>query len=149
MLINQLAIASSVVAGDHIPVWVTSVGDTRRVNVGDLTSYIQNLLTYPEFVTQNAGPSASGFSVSVNDNSYNTWLLLQPLAGYATGTIVLPALANAVDNQEISVNCTQQITTLTVDGNGATVSGAPTSMGADDFFRLRFNNAANTWFRVG
>jgi hypothetical protein len=62
---------------------------------------------------------------------------------------VLPLLANCVDKQEILVNCTQAITTLTVNGNGATVTGAPTTLSANGFFRLRFDGLANVWYRVG
>ena len=33
--------------------------------------------------------------------------------------------------------------------NGATVTGAPTSLSANGFFRLRFDAVASVWYRVG
>lgn len=100
-------------------------------------------------VTQYAAPSATGFTVTITDDSASVWLILTPVAGYATGTILLPALANCEDKQEILVNCTQAVTTLTVSGNGSTVTGAPTTLAANAFFRLRFDAVLTSWFRVG
>ena len=40
--------------------------------------------------------------------------------------------------------------TLTINGNGATaVTGAPTALAANAFFRLRFDRATSSWYRVG
>lgn len=106
----------------------------------------------PLLTTQVATPSATGFSVSItsviSSVVYNIWLLLKPTAGFAAGTIVLPAVASCVDQQEVTVSCTQQVNALTVNGNGATVSGAPSSLAADSTFKLRFNLAASTWYRA-
>jgi len=49
----------------------------------------------------------------------------------------------------VLVNCTQAVTTLTINGNGATVTGAPTTLAANAFFRLRFEAVAGVWYRVG
>lgn len=103
-------------------------------------------------VTQYAAPSATGFSVTVGSGiaaGSSIWLILTPVAGYAAGTLLLPAVADVVDKQEILVNCTQVVTTLTITGNGATVTGAPTTLAANAFFRLRFDAVLNTWYRVG
>lgn len=106
----------------------------------------------PQYITQVATPSATGFSVTiapvVNSVPYNVWLLLKPTAGFAAGTIVLPVSTALFDQQEISVSCTQQVNALTVNGNGASVSGAPSVLAADSTFRLRYNSAANTWYRA-
>jgi hypothetical protein len=77
------------------------------------------------------------------------WLILTPVAGYAAGTITLPLSTNVVNKQEILVNCTQAVTTLTINGNGATVTGAPTTLAANAFFRLRYDGVTGTWYRVG
>jgi hypothetical protein len=54
-----------------------------------------------------------------------------------------------IDKQEILINCTQIITALTIDSNGATsVFGAPTSMAANDFFKLKFDSQTSNWYRV-
>lgn len=94
---------------------------------------------------QYAAPSATGFSVTITVP--NTWLILTPVAGYAAGTIVLPL--NPANEQDVIVNCTQSVTTLTVSGNGKTVTGAPTTLAANAFFHLRFDATLNAWFRIG
>ena len=121
-----------------------------RVSMSDLLAYIQaNISAGDNKITQYSAPSATGFSVSITDGSNSIWLVLTPVAGYADGTIVLPALANCVDKQEVLVNCTQIVTALTISGNGATVTGAPTTLAANAFFTLRFEDVTNTWYRVG
>jgi hypothetical protein len=76
-------------------------------------------------------------------------LILLPTGAFAAGTLVLPLLANCVDKQEVLVNCTQAVSSLTINGNGATVTGAPTSLSTNGFFRLRFDGLAKVWYRVG
>lgn len=99
-------------------------------------------------VTQYSAPSATGFTATITNASDSAWLILTPVAGYAAGTIVLPAVANAVDKQEVLVNCTQAVTTLTINGNGATVTGGPTTLAANAFFTLRFDAVLTTWYRI-
>ena len=156
MTINQLSSLDSFSAGDLLAVFDTSNSDARKASISLLLSYMQNNLTFPsatgksEFVKQYAAPSATEFNIQVTDTSDNTWLILTPTAGYADGTITLPDVANCADKQEILVNCTQQVTTLVVDGNGATaVTGEPASLGADDFFLMKFDIDTKTWYRVG
>jgi hypothetical protein len=60
-----------------------------------------------------------------------------------------PGGVGVQDRQELLVNCTQAVTTLAVSGNGATVTGAPTTLAANAFFRLRFDQASSVWYRVG
>lgn len=148
--INQLSRADTVTSGDLIPAFVTSVGDARAVPVSVLAAYIQTLLTAADDkVTQYAAPSATGFTVTIPDANESVWLVLTPAAGYAAGTIVLPSAAEAVDKQEILVNCTQAVTTLTITSSGAAVTGAPTTLAANAFFRLRYEAVTHTWYRVG
>jgi hypothetical protein len=68
------------------------------------------------------------------------------LPGYAAGTIVLPAVPT--NEQVVNLNTTQAVTTLTVNGNGKTVTGAPTTLAANAFFTLRFDATTNAWYRV-
>lgn len=150
--INKLSATDAVVAGDLVPVFKTSNGDARKASMSVLLAYIQANLTLgrPVFVTQYAAPSATGFTVQITDSSVNSHLILTPVAGYADGTITLPAVANCIDKQEVLVNCTQAVTTLTVAGNGAVaVTGAPTTLAANDYFRLKYDLITQTWYRVG
>ncbi len=148
--INQLSRADAVVAADLVPIFSTSMGDARAAPISVIAAYIQTLLTaVDDKVTQYAAPSATGFTVTIPDTDESVWLVLTPVAGYAAGTIVLPSAAEAVDKQEVLVNCTQIVTALTITSAGGTITGEPTTLAANDFFRLRFDAVTSTWYRVG
>lgn len=121
--------------------------DYRGAPMSALVTYLQSALVFPgAFAKQYSAPSATGFSVSITDG--DTHLILTPVAGYAAGTIVLPLKSTVVDGQRVLVNCTQAVTTLTVSGNGATVTGAPTTLAANAFFTLEYDSIGATWYRV-
>lgn len=148
--ITQLSAADSLAAGDQFVVYSASNGNDRKISASNVRTFMQDGVTAADDkITQYAAPSATGFSVQITDGNDSVWLVLTPVAGYAAGTLVLPAVANAVHKQEILVNCTQAVTTLTINGNGATVTGAPSTLSANDFFRLRFESVTDTWYRVG
>lgn len=148
--INQLSAVDSVQAGDLLAIFSQNNGDARKCSLSLLATFIQTLITSTDDKrTQYAAPNATGFSVQINNDDLSIWLILTPLAGYAAGTLVLPAVALCVDKQEILVNTTQLVTALAVNGNGATVVGAPTTLAANAFFRLRFDGVLDTWYRVG
>ena len=149
--INKLTAADSVTAGDLLAAFINSNGDTRKIAMSVLLAYIQtNIVLAYEYETQYASPGATGFSVNVSALGVGTHLILTPAAGYATGTIVLPAVGTLADKQEIIVTSTRQITTLTINGNGAAaVNGGPSSLGADGFFHLKYDAIFHSWFRVG
>jgi len=148
--INQLAAVDQVQSGDQVPIYSAANGDARKASLSLLKAFFQEGLTAADDkITQYAAPSATGFSIQVNNDVDSVWLVLTPTSGFAAGTLVLPAVANCVDRQEILVNCTQAVTTLTITGNGATVTGAPTTLTANGFFRLRFDAVTSTWYRVG
>ena len=143
--INKLSALDTLTGGDLLAVWATSQGDTRKASLTTLLSYLQGALSLPgALTTQYAAPSATGFSVTVADG--NRWLLLTPTATFATGTIVLPS--TAADKAEVSVNCTQIVTALTVSAGGTTVTGGPTALAANGFFTMRFDAATSAWYRV-
>lgn len=145
-IFGGMTAGTEVTDADIFAIFEDSAGATRSVTAQMIADYIQKQY----FDMQYASPSATGFSVAITNSSANTHLILTPTAGFATGTIVLPAIANVVDKQEILVNCTQQVVTLTVDGNGAgAVTGEPSSLGADDFFRLKYDATTDAWYRVG
>lgn len=154
MQINQLALVDVINGGDQLVIWSPMQGDTRRTSITALLEYIQeNITTDDSFITQYEAPSATAFSVEVEageNGTQNAWLVLTPTGTFANGEIVLPAASGSEHHgQEIVVNCTQIVTTLAVDGNGATVTGAPTTLAANAFFRLRFDGVTNTWYRIG
>lgn len=148
--INQLTAADQVASSDQVPIYSSENGDARKASMATLLAFFSGQITAnDDKVTQYSAPSATGFTVTINNDSDSIWLVLTPVAGYAAGTLTLPAVANCVDRQELLVNCTQAVTTLTVAGNGATVTGAPTTLAANAFFRLRFEAVTKTWYRVG
>lgn len=125
-------------------------GQDYRVGSSALLSFIQSGLTFPSagFATQYAAPAATGFSVQITDSDADTHLILTQTGAFAAGTIVLPALANCVDGQQVLVNCTQAVTTLTINGNGGTVVGGPTTLAANGFFTLKFDEPTGNWYRI-
>lgn len=154
--INQLTRATDLSAGDLFPIFATGDGDARAVALSILQDYLQDHLDFSnsgDYASQYAAPSATGFSVLVTDgadDNTSVHLILTPLAGYAAGTITLPAVADVVDKQEVLVNCTQAVTTLTIGLNGASgAPGAPTTLAANDFFRLKYDAVTSNWYRVG
>lgn len=155
--INQLTAVSTVQAGDLLPVFSTSNGDARKAAISVLQRYMQQNLTltdpgaFAAYQTQYAAPAATGFSIQVSDNDDNTHLILTPVAGYAAGTIVLPLSSNLIDKQEFLFNATQDVTALTINGNGAMLFGIASPLGvtAGDYFRLKYDLPGNTWYRVG
>lgn len=155
MYIKNLTALDSLVAGDNIAIGASSYGDDRRAALSVLLTWLQNNLTivdalaFAEYTTQYAAPSATGQNIQVTDADDNIHLIITPAAGYAAMTITLPTSTNCIDKQDILINCTQAVTTLTVAGNGATVAGAPTTLAANAYFRLKYDLAGTTWYRVG
>lgn len=150
--INKLTGIDTVTAGDLLAIFATSDGQARKASISVLQEFMQDNLSFgvAAFTTQFAAPSSTGFSIQITDNTDDTHLILTPTATFATGTIVLPKATVAVDKQQVLVNSTQIVTTLTIDGNGAiAVTGEPSTLAANDFFTLKFEKATSVWYRVG
>lgn len=144
MAIKDLTRLSALTGNEVIPCYSPEAADER--------GFVASLLTQSDLAamtTQFAVVTATGFNALVRGDGTSTWLILQPSAAYAAGTITLPSSLNAEDNQEILVNSTQAVTALTVAGNGASVVGAPTTLAQNGFFRLRFSLQNSAWYRVG
>lgn len=148
MSIERLSLKTPVTASTYFAGNVDA--QDYRYSAAALLAYMQDNLEFPSAYTpQYSAPSATAFSVQITDGRDNIHLILTPAAGYADGEIVLPAVANCVDGQSILINCTQIVTALVVDGNGATVTGAPTTLAANAYFTLKFDDVTDTWYRVG
>lgn len=143
--IGDLTSATALSSADQFPIAAASDRDTRKASLSLLLAWLEANLTFPDQLAQQyAAPSATGFSVTVA--TADTWLILTPVAGYAAGTIILPS--DRSNRQRVQVNCTQAVTTLTVNGNGTTVTGAPTTLAANGFFTLQYDATLNAWYRV-
>jgi hypothetical protein len=148
--INQLSALTSVSAGDQLPVYSQSNGDARRLSISALLSYFQQTFASPTVATNVYTPS-TGFNITVpTPVSQAQWMLLQPAGTLASGTITLPLNTGVPDGTEVLITSTQTVTSLTVALNGASNAfGAPTSLSAGGFARLRFYQSTNSWYRVG
>jgi hypothetical protein len=148
--INQLT-ATAPGASQSVPVYDPAKGDSRRWSLADLLAWIQSntLPGKQEPNTQYSAP-VDGGTVLVNDDNEDTHLILTPAGLLNALTITLPALANLRDKQVFIVSCTQEVTALTINGNGATVgTGAPAAFLADEYFTLKYDATLNIWYRIG
>lgn len=147
--INQLPLLAQVSSGDQIPVYTPNNGDARRLPIGSLLQYFQQTFAAPTLSTSISTPG-TGFNITVpTPVSQQQWMLLQPAGTLATGTITLPLNTGTPDGTEVLVTTTQQITAFTLAPNGAAnVYGAPTTLAAEDFFRMRYVQATNSWYRI-
>lgn len=147
--ISQLSSTDQLSLADLLPIWQQGNSDTRKVSLSVLVAFLQGQMSASGgLITQYAAPSATGFTVTISPptSGASMWLLLTPNAGYAAGTIVLPA--TPVDGQEVVANTTQAVTALTVNGNGKGVVGAPTTLAANAFFRMRYDGVLGNWYRI-
>jgi hypothetical protein len=147
--INQLAVLSSPNSGDQIPVYSPNNGDARRMSIGALLQLFQQQFAAPTVSTSIYTPT-TGFSIGVpSPVSQQQWMLLQPAGTLASGTVTLPLNTITPDGTEVLITTSQQITAFTLGLNGASAAyGDPTTLAAEDFFRMRFVQAMNSWYRI-
>lgn len=88
---------------------------------------------------------ATGFSIEIPN--YTQFLILNPAAGLATGTIVMPA--NPLDGQICGFSTSQAIITLTVNANtGHSILNAPITLGAGGASQFIYIASITTWLRA-
>ena len=146
--INQLGQLDIITGSDNLAVWDNSNARTRKASVSQLLDYFESTFTSPVFVTTINTPS-DGFNLTMTADGLSQWLLLRPVASLASGTILLPAAATAADGQEVIITSTNQVTSLTINANGATsVYGSISTIAAEGKVRYRFNKQTNSWYKV-
>jgi hypothetical protein len=147
--INQLPLLTEASSGDQLPVYTPQNGDTRRLPLNTLLEFFTDNFTSPILVPNLYAPLA-GFSLDVPQPIASQWMILQPVSTLASGTITLPLNTTTPDGTEVLITSTQIITTLTIGPNGAAnVFGAPATLAANGFARLRYVAATNSWYRIG
>ena len=147
--INQLPLLTEASSGDQLPVYTPVNGDTRRLPLNTLLQFFTDNFTSPVLVPNLYAPLA-GFSLDVPQPTASQWMILQPVSTLASGTITLPLNTTTPDGTEVLITSTQIITTLTIGPNGAAnVFGAPATLAANGFARLRYVAATNSWYRIG
>ena len=147
--INQLPLLLVASPGDQIPVYTPNNGDARRLPIGALLQYFQQTFASPTLAT-NVYTPGTGFNLPVpTPVSQQQWMLIQPAGTLATGSVTLPLNTSTPDGTEVLITTTQQITAFTLNANGASqLYGDPTTLAAEDFFRMRFVQATNSWYRI-
>lgn len=146
--INQLPLMSSISSGEQLPVYSPNNGDARRVSIGTLLDYFEQTFASPSLATNFYTPG-TGFNIAVPTPVSQQWILIQPAGTLAAGTVTLPLNTQTPDGTEILITTTQQITTFTLAANGAAnVYGEPSTLSAEDFFRMRYVQSTNSWYRV-
>jgi len=148
-LIYQLPLQTQVSGGDQFAVYSPNNGDARRLPVSALLAYFQQTFAAPTLAT-NVYTPATGFSIAVpTPVSQQQWMLLQPAGTLASGTITLPLNTITPDGTEVLITTTQQITAFTLGQNGAVaLYGDPTTLAAEDFFRMRYVRSTDSWYRI-
>lgn len=148
--INQLSGISQVSGGDQIPVYIPNNGDARKMSISQLLQYFQTTFAAPTVATNLYTPG-TGFNITVpTPTTEQQWMILQPAGTLAAGTITLPLNTGVPDGTQLLVTTTQIITSFTLALNGAANAyGAPTTLAANGFFTMRFNQATNSWYRIG
>lgn len=147
--INQLNTLDTPNDSDLLPIYSQQNGDARKVSVGNLRKAIESGNAQTEgFLTQYSFPAGSGFTTLVVSSKENIWLILRPTAPFNVGTIKLPPQSDLFDGQRVIVNTTEAIFNLTIDGNGANLSGQPVTVAKDGSFELRYDAGSNIWYRV-
>lgn len=144
--INNLSTMSTVSSGDKLPIYSNEQGDARKVSIATLMDYFEANFASPEYTTVINAPTSSGFNLLMSAYTTNVWMIVNPTGTFAAGTVTLPATADCFDGQEIILCTTQVITAFTLDGNGSTLVGQPTALGAGAFFTIRFNALQSTWY---
>ena len=147
--INQLPLLDLPNSGDQIPVWSPNNGDSRRLPLSALLTYFQQQFAAPTLATNLYTP-ATGFNIAApTPVAQQQWILLQPAGTLAAGTVTLPLNTSTPDGTEVLITTTQQITAFTLGLNGAAnLYGDPTTLAAEDFFRMRYVQAMNSWYRI-
>lgn len=121
-----------------------------QVSSAEVLSYFQKTFAAPG-MSVNVYTPGTGFNISMpTPVSQGIWALIQPAGTLATGTITAPLNTLTPDGTEILATTTQQITAFTFGLNGAAASyGAPTTLAANAFFKMRFYQPTNSWYRIG
>ena len=147
--IYQLPLVSQASLGDQLAVYTPNNGDARRMSLNTLLAFFQQQFASPTLATNVYTPT-TGFNIAVpTPVAQQQWMLLQPAGTLATGTVTLPLNTATPDGTEVLITTSQQITAFTLGANGAAnLYGDPTTLAAEDFFRMRYVQSLNSWYRI-
>tara|TARA_R110002126_G_scaffold198085_1_gene345757 strand:- start:26 stop:466 length:441 start_codon:yes stop_codon:yes gene_type:complete len=138
---------STFTTADSVIIYSATNSDWRSVTGTTFLTWIKSAFAAPDPLTQTNVP-VTGATLAIRDDGTSTWLLLLPAGTIATQTLTFPAVANCTDGQTINVSSSQTITTLTLAGNGATLVGSPSTIGATSPFTMKYDLASTTWYKA-
>lgn len=150
--IDDLTVTDDIANADLIPISKQSAGDDRAISYSNLKTSLNEDLepdnSRPVFAKQTSTPTA-GATIQVADGSDDIWLIITPAGTLATLTISFPAVANVRDGQEFLMICTQIITTLTLDENGATaIVNGPSSLAANQTMKFKYDSTTDSYYNI-
>lgn len=146
---KRLNITDRIGPCDSVVIWSGDNQDFRAVPLDIFTKQIQEGVTLPDaFNIQHFNPGAN-FTLDIENDERGTYLILNPSATIAAGTLTLPENNTVKDGQSLLVASSKAVTALTIVGNNALVIGGPTTIAAGGFFKLKYDKLSNTWYRVG
>jgi hypothetical protein len=124
--INELSSvsASELSGADLLVTFSNSNGDSRKISVTNFLAWLNTNFANDSYTVEAYVP-VTGQTITVTDDGLDRWMKFIPAGTLATLTVTLPADENCTDGQQILVTSTTAVTALTVNGNGATVNGAP------------------------
>ena len=148
---KRLNITDRIGPNDSIVLWSANNQDFRGVPVDLMIEKIQESIKkvdYPPIHIQHFNPNAN-FTLNIENHEVGTYLILNPSVSITTGSIKLPERYDVTDGQVVLVASSKVVTGFSIDGNNALVIGAPTTLAAGGFFKLKYDKISNTWYRVG
>jgi hypothetical protein len=148
--IDQLSQAASLSGADEVALYSPGIGATVKGTLDQVAAVLLDVIEGTPDGTVYTMSAVGGFTVAalpVTPHG-NVWVQITLTAPAPTGTIILPGVTDRADRQEVLVTCTQAVSALTVNGNGAALSGAPTTTGPAAPFRMKYDLISNTWYRI-
>lgn len=144
---KRLNITDKIGDCDSVVIWSANNQDYRGVPINVLKEAIKSS-NQPSLLVQHFNPNGD-FTLNIENHEVGTYLILNPSVSITTGSIKLPERYTVTDSQVLLVACAQQVNNFSVDGNNASVIGAPNALAANGFFKLKYDKLSNTWYRVG
>jgi hypothetical protein len=147
MNIDDLSQAKTLTDQHEIVVFDQANRATRKATVEQLAFAVRQVIEgEPDDTayalnasTVTALPAAPGADI---------WAQITLPATAPTLTVILPGIDDRAHGQEVLVTVTQTVTALTINANGAALSGAPTTASPTAPFRLKYDLISNTWYRI-
>lgn len=149
--IDQLSQATSLSGADEVALYSPGIGATVKGTLDQVAAVLLEAIEGTPDGTVYSMSAAGGFTVAALPATPggSVWAQITLAAPAPTGTVILPGVNDRADRQEVLVTCTQAVSVLTINGNGAALSGAPNSTGPAAPFRMKYDLLSNTWYLIG